>query len=596
MGKIRKILENELIGGTQDTDIYPVTSIKAVYNENNERLDDIITNKCDGLTLNVTGIQMEYCGKYVNNYNYGSLVPATSDIDGLFAFVNPNTEYRVGEISVLYSNAGVQCYRGDKTDNIGYLEIVDGKFTTLEGTKSIVISVNKAQVGKVFLKPANNTLKEDIENNEQKIEVLKAGLYESALVEPIEVIPNSYLNSGGAISSYSGQYNCRVYKVNPGEVYNIQGLKANASNTLYVCWKSNEDRTIVYKPSVDVYPPVDIVVPEGCTAICTTHDAKLYSSSGKNRLDTIEYNIEQLKTTVEGMGGKTVKTLLCYGDSLTAGSDAAFDSTTGTGPYVSVLKSLLGSSWNVLNKGIGGEDSATIAGRQGGVPFYITDDIDLPSDTSQVVLPKGTGLGIANTCNGYTSYTTKLLCQGGLINPITINGIECTLTKTGQYTATEYQIKRTTAGEATKLLKGSFIYTQEMKVATTADMCIIFIGQNGGYDSAETLVEQVKAMIKFCNCGEQYITITSHGNGYENIRNAFDRAFGAKNINLQTYLPNYGIRDAVRYGLASSDEMAGHTWDDGTLKPSNDVHLTSLGYAVVAHKIYETMKNIGYIK
>ena len=82
------------------------------------------------------------------------------------------------------------------------------------------------------------------------------------------------------------------------------------------------------------------------------------------------------------MGGKTVKTLLCYGDSLTAGSDAAFDSTTGTGPYVSVLKSLLGSSWNVLNKGIGGEDSATIAGRQGGVPFYITDDIDLPSDTS----------------------------------------------------------------------------------------------------------------------------------------------------------------------------------------------------------------------
>lgn len=45
MGKIKKILENELIGGTQNIDVYPITSIKAVYNENNERLDDIINRK-----------------------------------------------------------------------------------------------------------------------------------------------------------------------------------------------------------------------------------------------------------------------------------------------------------------------------------------------------------------------------------------------------------------------------------------------------------------------------------------------------------------------------------------------------------------------
>lgn len=42
MGKIKKILENELIGGTQTTDVYPVTSTKAVYDENNERLDNIL--------------------------------------------------------------------------------------------------------------------------------------------------------------------------------------------------------------------------------------------------------------------------------------------------------------------------------------------------------------------------------------------------------------------------------------------------------------------------------------------------------------------------------------------------------------------------
>lgn len=42
MGKIKKIQENELVGGTQSTDVYPVTSVKAVYDENNERLDHIL--------------------------------------------------------------------------------------------------------------------------------------------------------------------------------------------------------------------------------------------------------------------------------------------------------------------------------------------------------------------------------------------------------------------------------------------------------------------------------------------------------------------------------------------------------------------------
>lgn len=45
MGKIKKILETELVGGTQQTDIYPVTSIKAVYDEDNERLDNILNRR-----------------------------------------------------------------------------------------------------------------------------------------------------------------------------------------------------------------------------------------------------------------------------------------------------------------------------------------------------------------------------------------------------------------------------------------------------------------------------------------------------------------------------------------------------------------------
>lgn len=42
MGKIKKILENELVGGTQTTDVYPITSTKAVYDTDNIMLDTYI--------------------------------------------------------------------------------------------------------------------------------------------------------------------------------------------------------------------------------------------------------------------------------------------------------------------------------------------------------------------------------------------------------------------------------------------------------------------------------------------------------------------------------------------------------------------------
>lgn len=43
MGKIKKLLENELIGGTQSTEIYPITSIKAVFDTSNKSLDIVLS-------------------------------------------------------------------------------------------------------------------------------------------------------------------------------------------------------------------------------------------------------------------------------------------------------------------------------------------------------------------------------------------------------------------------------------------------------------------------------------------------------------------------------------------------------------------------
>lgn len=45
MGKIKKLVENELVGGTTSTEIYPITSTKAVFNPNNKSLEDILNDR-----------------------------------------------------------------------------------------------------------------------------------------------------------------------------------------------------------------------------------------------------------------------------------------------------------------------------------------------------------------------------------------------------------------------------------------------------------------------------------------------------------------------------------------------------------------------
>src|SRR5690606_8778503 len=101
------------------------------------------------------------------------------------------------------------------------------------------------------------------------------------------------------------------------------------------------------------------------------------------------YAIECIKRGLEGTGFKSVPTsfkstyqsaeesivsgpdIVCWGDSMTAGAGG------GGTSYPSVLESLIKTinpNANVRNSGVGGENSVTIAARQGGNPFVIRVD------------------------------------------------------------------------------------------------------------------------------------------------------------------------------------------------------------------------------
>lgn len=63
MGVIRKIKDNELVGGTQNEEVYPVTSTRSVYNSQNKTLDQL-------LALNLPiNISANYSANYFDNYS-----------------------------------------------------------------------------------------------------------------------------------------------------------------------------------------------------------------------------------------------------------------------------------------------------------------------------------------------------------------------------------------------------------------------------------------------------------------------------------------------------------------------------------------------
>lgn len=179
MGKIKKILENELVGGTQSTDIYPVTSTKAIYDENNVRLDDI-------------------------------LKPATKESEGLMSPEDKNNiELVQTELARKVDKASVVQESGDSEELIMSQKSISDKLSNLSSTISEVNDKadtastdasnaltkaeeanNKAEDNKSTLNtiiPDISTLKEKVEDNKSALNTVTSDI--STLKKKVDDIP-----------------------------------------------------------------------------------------------------------------------------------------------------------------------------------------------------------------------------------------------------------------------------------------------------------------------------------------------------------------------------------------------------------------------
>jgi len=302
--------------------------------------------------------------------------------------------------------------------------------------------------------------------------------------------------------------------------------------------------------------------------------------------------------------GNYLRNITCWGDSLTSGQGSGssyphldniivngvskdINGTTETTALSNLINLNLTTKRIVYNMGVGGEDSRTIACRQGGLSMYV-NNITIPASGSvsfsQITCEDG---NVIDACRGTSTALTEAF------DACTIGGITGKLTFDNDL----YTFKRAVDGTEMVIAANTAIITPT-SLARKDDILIIEMGNNNGWDADYgVLIKQYEAMIKYSNC--KYFIIIGDTDGSQIERGDWDQAlqdaFGEHYINMRTYLVNNGLSDCGIKGTQSDLEMVALQEVPDSLK-SDWSHLNSYGYYSKGNAIYAKGVQLGYWK
>lgn len=277
--------------------------------------------------------------------------------------------------------------------------------------------------------------------------------------------------------------------------------------------------------------------------------------------------------------------IVCFGDSLTYGSGGKGVS------YPSVLEEELKKDRiyiPVVNMGIGGENTVTIAGRAGAVPFRV-EAFEIPEEAVPVKI----------TFLEEEGKAIRPLYQGESgINPCIIGGIEGRISgekdEQGKMT---YFFTREEAGKGMSVPEGT-------EVATWAStqfedyIYIVFMGENGGWkEDAKELISQQQAILSMQEKQKgKYLVIglpTGTAKEREELEAALEETYGDKFFNIREYMSTEALEDA---GMKPTEEDS-ERMTEGMVPTSllvDHIHFNAEGYRLLGEQVYARMKELGY--
>ena len=275
--------------------------------------------------------------------------------------------------------------------------------------------------------------------------------------------------------------------------------------------------------------------------------------------------------------------IVCIGDSLTHGTGEE-----GT-DYPSVLKNQLESHEiyiPVVNMGVGGENTVTIGGRMGGIPFKL-NEFTIPSGIEETPI---------SFIDSKDKEVTPLIAgfDRGM-NPCKVMGVE------GNITIDEdrnYYFTRKKEGRETPVPKETEVETFAGKEYRDY-IFVLFMGENGGYRDTEELIRQQQMIIDKQRKNKDKFIIIGLTTGSEESRKEQDSAmqekWGEHYLNIRKYLCEYALDEC----LENLSEKDVEKCKKGTVPKYlriDDIHYNDLGYRILAEAVYEKLEKLGYIE
>ncbi|MBQ9685110.1 MAG: hypothetical protein IJV41_01000 [Oscillospiraceae bacterium] len=338
------------------------------------------------------------------------------------------------------------------------------------------------------------------------------------------------------------------------------------------------------------------------------------SAARQESVDAIQTEYDKdMQTVADYLPG-----IVCWGDSITQGS-------AGNISYPAVLKTYLDTyfcdiydfrssienaedfsrlKWDdyrvnvpVVNMGGGPEDSYTVLGRCGAIPYVLGQDLAVPADTEpvEIKLLSESGKAVSPLTGGNVG-----------VNGVRIGDVEGTLSIDSSayaYAGYRYYFTRSTPGEEMLIPSGTVVETAATDQFKDY-IHIVCIGTYGNYTGADDLVQQTKALLarQTLNSDRFLVIGLCSANGYTSSTYALDaidtamlQAFGNRYVNVRKYLCEDGMADA---GLTPTNIdkicIAANRVPVSFTTSTNSVELNGKAYQLIGKLVYDRMESLGY--
>ena len=309
------------------------------------------------------------------------------------------------------------------------------------------------------------------------------------------------------------------------------------------------------------------------------------------------------------------KVIVCWGDSLTSpGYKNNFKGHVkhffqGNKKYPEFFQDLLGDDFEVVNAGVGGENTLTIMARQGAYPMRLAHDVVVFRSGKKAYKTFVGNNDVPAFVSSYNGKKVDPLLQNGWddassaqISPCRIGDEEYELSSESTFwKETEsflheynYYIERVEAIDRNDTLKaGTEVVTYAMQHLRNCYANIFFMGQNGGFSDVADLIRQLKAMIRYSG-SDRFVVVSFHKpnkviktiSRMKEMEDSLHAAFGEHYLNLRDSMLTNGLEYA---DLKPSDEDT-DSIKVGQVPPQlllpDGIHFKTEAYEVIANLIY----------